>query len=345
MDKVLAHYDKNKPLLMSSDIFLGAIEAAEKQGISLQPSMQASGVQEKWLHPPESFVPIHTVVEFFNDVAKRNQCEQFGFLTGLEQPPNRFSHVGRIVKFAPTLGVAIEDAMALSLLNSEFSRWELLIEGEYASLVRRTRVALSLPMSQLQTLAVTVVFKSLLSLVGRQLQVHQISFSHDSNDYLRKMETFFRAPVLFNQPYNGIVFPAAALEVKLPSADQELYHLLLAPLRERAEAYKELDNVVSKVAFQIRSTMGTSKCNFDTISQRLAMHPRTLQRQLAEHGLHFKGLLNDIRHQQAEEFLRTSGVSILELSELLGYQNASAFSRAFKNVSGMSPAKWQALNR
>lgn len=345
MDKVLAHYDKNKPLLMSSDIFLGAIEAAEKQGISLQPSMQACGVHEKWLHPPESFVPIHTVVDFFNDVAERNRCEHFGFLTGVEQPPHRFSHVGRLMKFAPTLGVAIRDGMDLSLLNSEFSRWELNVEGEYASLIRRTRVALSAPMSQLQTLAVTLVFKSLLALVGQQVQVHQICFSHGSNDYHRKMEAFFRAPVLFNQSYNGIVFPAATLAVELPSADQELYQLLLDQLRVKAEVYKEFDNVVSKVVFQIRSTMGTSKCNFDTISQRLAMHPRTLQRQLAEHGVHFKGLLNEIRHQQAEEFLRTSSVSILELSELLGYQNASAFSRAFKNISGMSPAKWQALNR
>ena len=37
-----------------------------------------------------------------------------------------------------------------------------------------------------------------------------------------------------------------------------------------------------------------------------------------------------------------SDISVVELAGLLGYQNASAFSRAFKQKTGLSPDHWRA---
>lgn len=341
MDYPLKRYDRNAPLRMSADILLGSIEAAKLLGFDLSESLEKSGIDRRLLEPCDAFIPIHCVVDFFNDVAEKAKCDYFGFLVGREQPPHRFSHIGRVVKFAPTIGTAINDAIGLSLLNSEFSRWELISDGEYTSLIRRTRVALNAPMAQLQTLAITTVFKSLNVLTGDKFHLHQVCFSHSPTEYRRKMEAFFNAPVCFNQPYNGLVFSTSALDTPIPSADRELYTFLLKQLAALASTHLQQDNLLGTVTHHIQTTLGTPRCNFDYISELMGMHPRKLQRKMQAEGTHFKQLLNDIRQRTAEDFLINSSVSILELSDLLGYQNASAFSRAFKRATGMSPATWQ----
>jgi AraC-like DNA-binding protein len=345
MDSPLKHYDRNAPLRMSADILLGTLEAAAGIGIDISASLEKSGIDRRLLHPCDAFLPIHSIVDFFNDVAEHAHCDYFGFLVACEQPPSRFSHIGRVIKFASTIGQAINDAISLSLLNSEFSRWELVNEGEYTALIRRTRVALNAPMTQLQTLAITSVYKSINSLSQNKFELHQVHFSHAPTDYRRKMEEYFHAPVSFNQSYNGLVFHSKALDTPIPTADPELYQFLLKQLSALVATRPQQNNLLATVTHHIQSTLGTTKCNFDYISQLLGMHPRKLQRRMRAEGIHFKQLLNDVRQRTAEDFLINSSASILELSDLLGYQNASAFSRAFKRATGLPPAVWQQQHR
>lgn len=341
MDSSLTHYDRSAPLRMSADILLGSLQAAETLGFDLTESLKRSGLEKKLLLPSDAFVPIHCVVDFFNDVATQSGCDYFGFLVGLEQPPHRFSHIGRVVKFAPTVGQAINDAISLSLLNSEFTRWEIVTEAEHSVLIRRTRVALNAPMTQLQTLALTTVFKSLNALTDGHFQLQQVNFSHGPNEYKKKMEAFFGAPISFNQNHNGLVFATEVLNTPIPSADPELYAFLINQLRAVENTHLPTNNLVETVTRHIQSTLGTTRCNFDYISHLIGMHPRKLQRELQARGIHFKGLLNEIRQNTAEDFLINSSASILEISDLLGYQNTSAFSRAFKKVKGLPPLEWQ----
>jgi AraC-like DNA-binding protein len=341
MDSTLTSYDRSAPLRMSADILLGSLQAAESLGFDLTESLKRSGLEKKLLLPSDAFVPIHCVVDFFNDVATQSGCDYFGFLVGLEQPPHRFSHIGRVIKFASTVGQAINDAISLSLLNSEFTRWEVITETEHSVLVRRTRVALNAPMTQLQTLALTTVFKSLKSLTGGQFTVQQVNFSHGPTEHKKKMEAFFNAPISFNQNYNGLVFSTAALSTPIPSADPDLYRFLINQLKSIENTHLPMGSLVDTVTRHIQATLGTTRCNFDYISHLIGMHPRKLQRELQAKGMHFKGLLNEIRQNTAEDFLINSSASILEISDLLGYQNTSAFSRAFKKMKGIPPQEWQ----
>lgn len=59
-------------------------------------------------------------------------------------------------------------------------------------------------------------------------------------------------------------------------------------------------------------------------------------------GYTFLQLLQKTRFQIAENYLRTSPLSIQKISALLGYENPENFIRAFKKVYGISPAKFRA---
>jgi len=67
----------------------------------------------------------------------------------------------------------------------------------------------------------------------------------------------------------------------------------------------------------------------------------SLQRALSEQDVTFKQLLLELRMEVAEHYLQSSALALSDLTEMLGYRNLSAFSRAFKHSHGESPEQWK----
>lgn len=87
--------------------------------------------------------------------------------------------------------------------------------------------------------------------------------------------------------------------------------------------------------------MGWQEASIEVVANSLNMHPRTLQRRLAEEGAMFKHLLTDIRVKTACSYLACSEVDITLLAARLGYREVGNFSRVFKRELGLSPREWR----
>jgi AraC-like DNA-binding protein len=48
---------------------------------------------------------------------------------------------------------------------------------------------------------------------------------------------------------------------------------------------------------------------------------------------------------QAQEYLRDTRLALADIAGLLGYSEQSAFNRAFRQWTGMTPAKWRQQQR
>ncbi len=334
-------YDIHNPLLVSSELLLGSQDAAVELGIDLSASLAISGLEREQFHASTGYLPLHQVVNFLNDVAERFQCPHFGFLVAKHQPPLRFAVIGNLVRFAANLGEAIQDALQFSLLNSEYSRWYLTRDNSYAMLIRTTRAYYDAPLVQLNTLAITLVYKALADLVGDKLDVRLLSFTHSPPASNVLFERYFQIPVAFEQEFNGIVIAESCLEIPIATADKAVHDLLTAQCETLNAEHKRGDDIVAKVLHHIKRTLGSNHCNLDSAAQLMGQNPRTLQRELKKHNVNFRALLQEVRLEMAEHYLRDSDISLVELSDILGYQNPSAFSRAFKNATALSPEHWK----
>lgn len=338
-------YDKSNPLMMSAEFLLGCVQAAEEIGADLYPSLRISGIPHAQLVYGEGFLPLHKIVTFLNDMAERAQCPHFGLLVAKHQPPARFAMFGRLIRFARDLGQAIEDSVSFSLLNSEYTLWELITERDAVNLIRRTRVIYDAPMLQMRTAAMAVVYKSMTGICQRPIELSQVNFDLAPPTRPERWQQFFGCPVLFNQPVTSLILPRSALNTPIPTADREVHGLLAAHLRNLSEGLSPDASVVARVRHKIRETVGSRHCHLERISEVWGVHPRSLQRTLKEHGTSFRALLLDVRQELAEEYLRQTSISVSELSDILGYRNASAFSRTFKAQSGVAPDHWRAQHR
>ncbi len=337
-------YDAHTPLLATSELLLGSLEAAREIGADLTGALAANGIQPELLVAPRGFLALDQIVNFLNRVAEESNCPHFGFLVGVHQPPMRFGLMAQLPTLSSTLGEAIENALQYNLLNSEFSIWELQRKNKHAILVRNNRISYKGSLTQLHTLAITVVFNAFRSLGAENWRPSAICFSHKEPETARLYNKYFGSPVEFNQDFTGIVFPAIDLQIPIATADNELLAIVKSHLDTVMADYQVHDILANRVQQHIRQHLGTDLCNLESVAQRLNQHPRTLQRELRRQGVTFRTLLTEVRHDVAEHYLRSSSIGLVDLADILGYRNVSAFSRAFKNTSGLSPEHWRRLN-
>ena len=83
----------------------------------------------------------------------------------------------------------------------------------------------------------------------------------------------------------------------------------------------------------------------DVIASRLGLSQRTLARRLARDGLNFTEVMDELRADLAKRHLEDSRLSISQIAWLVGYQEVSAFTHAFKRWTGMTPRQMRSRPR
>ena len=77
------------------------------------------------------------------------------------------------------------------------------------------------------------------------------------------------------------------------------------------------------------------------IAAALETPPRTLQRRLAAANVSFSELLDAVRREQAQRYLKSRSLSLTEVALLLGFSEQSTFNHAFRGWFGIPPSAWR----
>jgi AraC-like DNA-binding protein len=114
-------------------------------------------------------------------------------------------------------------------------------------------------------------------------------------------------------------------------------------LKKVGEQYKEFENAKA-LKERIRSfLLANAYLGIPSLEQLAAnfnTSPRSLQRKLQEEGVTYQEVADSIRKSLALHYL-SSGSPVKEISYILGYNELSAFSRAFKRWTGRTPVTYQ----
>jgi AraC-like DNA-binding protein len=100
--------------------------------------------------------------------------------------------------------------------------------------------------------------------------------------------------------------------------------------------------LLTHVKTEIESNLHDGIPNVEIIANRVGMPRWTLQRRLAEYELSFSDMVDLVRRELAETHVQRSAVKLSAISDLLGYSELSAFSRAFRRWFGVSPQAFRA---
>ena len=89
----------------------------------------------------------------------------------------------------------------------------------------------------------------------------------------------------------------------------------------------------------ITNLLPSGQPKIDAVAQELGMSSRTLMRRLADQGLTYKSLLDEVRRKLALQYLKDRRINLKQVAYLLGYSEASAFYHAFRRWTGSTPVQ------
>ena len=152
-------------------------------------------------------------------------------------------------------------------------------------------------------------------------------------DYRRM---FLANPVQFEQAESSMVMPAALMEKRVSQTEQSLRHFLRHPVLIMLTQRYDRSSWTTRVRDLIRNKL-MEMPELVNVAAELDVHPQTLRRRLTSEGTTFKDIKNQLRRDTALHYLGKQGLSIEEIAHRSGFSESSAFIRAFKGWTGVTP--------
>jgi AraC-like DNA-binding protein len=186
------------------------------------------------------------------------------------------------------------------------------------------------------------------ALVGRirlrirpDLQVSRVELCQPRPAYAARYGDLFQAPVHFAAAADRLCFSDEQWHAATESADAALVLVLEEHARILAERLPHpASDFVAEVQRAIVAAPPEARSAED-VARALHVSVRTLQRHLVAAGTTFRDVSESVRGELAAGYLGDPRVSIVEVAFLLGFSDQSAFNRAFRRWTGVSPGRWR----
>jgi AraC-like DNA-binding protein len=152
----------------------------------------------------------------------------------------------------------------------------------------------------------------------------------------------FGCDIRFGTTEDSILLDREIVDAPLPSANIPLANTFDNILTAQLANFFD-DDIVSRCKTHLLRQLTSGPPSAQEMAAALAMSQRTLQRRLGDEGLTYQSLVDETRHELARRYLDDAGKSVTEITFLLGFSEQSAFTRAFRRWSGMSPTMYRYL--
>ena len=292
-------------------------------------------------------VPLATLNEAWQSAELITQDPIIGLHVGEKIHPSDYGLLGQIMMNCNNLAEALESILSVEFIINNIFVSEVIIENDCA--VNRIhsqqyeaeniRHIIEQDISALINIGLFVMNKD----YGEHNRPLEIHFRHKPAADQAEYERILKTKVLFEQEHNQAIFPLAILESPIYNPNPRVADLLNVELHQLLHEVENQDALTLRLwrYFQVQGVSFTA--DIDSIAQLFNITPRTLQRRLQQEGTNFQDELKYFRTQQAKQLLSNKQLTICEIAFQMGFSDNSAFHKAFKRWTGLTPKDYQAL--
>ncbi|HWW70868.1 MAG TPA: helix-turn-helix domain-containing protein [Duganella sp.] len=138
-------------------------------------------------------------------------------------------------------------------------------------------------------------------------------------------------------PLATLVFSNEDMERPFLTENHKMWLFFEPSLRQRLADLDKTASMVERVRGALLEAIPAGEVSMQSVSRKLAVSVRTLQRRLQDEGSSFQQTLDTLRQSLAQHYLRNTEMSSAEISFLLGFEDSNSFARAFQSWTGKTP--------
>ncbi|VXA54751.1 AraC family transcriptional regulator [Acinetobacter proteolyticus] len=323
---------------ISNALIREALSVAASRGLNIVNIANRAGISAELLTSSKARVPVTQCAQLWVELAESMNDEFLGMDT---HPMRRgsYSLLAKLAFNAETLEQAIHEILKFLSLVLDDIRGELVQRGAKAYLILHDREHAKRMFTYSTYLM--LVHSLMCWLSDQRIGFHKMSFRCHSPVEIQDYRVRFCENIQFNAEQNQIEFDAHYLKHKIKKDKQALNDFLRHTPYNLIVRFKNENSLSLQIRRQLLLQPPSQWDELKEIAQQLNMSTATIQRRLKQEGVSYQQLKNDIRCDIAIERLSKSNDSIQNISDDLHFHDPSAFHRAFKKWTGVSPGSYR----
>jgi AraC-like DNA-binding protein len=306
--------------------------------------LQSIGIEPADFANPDTRIPHRTAIELLEAGIGNRQDPTIGLQAGSLAEPCDLDVLEYAARSRPTLGEALTCiARYYRLMHGagEFS-----LDEQDDRMLYRYRVTDGVYQPPA---ASDFVLGSTISFVRRNtaenVEAEEIHFAHPEPGYAGVYATYFHCPIFFGGGKNEIVFRKDALATPMARSDPEVSEAYEQHARRLLERLPAIEGIAGRVRRIVVEQLRGGEVTMEFMALKMAMSVPTLRRRLDQEGTTFSDIVDEIRKELAERYLREPSMAVSEVAFLLGFSSESAFHRAFRRWTGVAPSEFRSRAR
>ncbi|NSL89840.1 AraC family transcriptional regulator [Chitinophaga sp. Mgbs1] len=270
----------------------------------------------------------------------------FGLHFAEAAKPAALGVVGEIVQTSATVGEALTHAAALTHLVTDQCRLEIHRTAKNFS-VRFVPVtdygdAPPTTFKLLVEFLMVMVIHEVSGLMLEKIMPSAVRLPYATPDPAAYERVFRCKPVKRAGEY-VLVFDIRYWDEPILSANYELQSLLLKKTGKLQHKTDKPQSLEVRVYNHLLANSYLGIISLEEMAANFNLSPRSLQRKLQEEGVKYQDIADSVRKSLALYYISSGNYAMKDISYMLGYNELSAFTRAFKRWTGSSPAGYQSL--
>lgn len=318
------------------------IEFMKAKGYSAEATLTGSGVEEAMLQDAEFLIDIQQARTIVSNMIALTGDQGIGLEIGAKTELMDLGITGYVMMSAQTAREALQYwinysntlvGMLAELRLEEFSAddWALqFLEPTPLGFIRNFCVEELLTMARRLCGVLT----------STTPRLTKLELDYPAPAHFRRYEEHFDGVIEFNATQTRMHFASPQLDHRVRGNDQRFNELCAQRCDLLVWDIQHNGTLIPR----IRVILMRSRNNIPSLqalAKELRMSSRTLRRHLHEENTSYKKLINEFRKAMALEYIESASISTKEIAFLLGYNDANAFRRAFKEWTGKSVQEYR----
>jgi AraC-like DNA-binding protein len=320
------------------------IDAVRSVGIDVRPLFEQVGLDPAAPPQAEHHLAAESYLALWDRVMQLVQDPAFAVRVGSRFEIEALEAFGFLAMSCETLREAYDRTVRFRALYNTGSRWELSISGQRMRMVWhpwQLTVRSDLAARSVNEYEVAEMLASIRKLTQKHLVPSRVAFRHRApEDASVHRALLGRAPE-FEADFDGFEADAAWLAEPIRTHNPRLREYFEKQCAQAQQAFAADPAFAAQVRRRLVASMDGRLPDMQAIARTLGTSPRSLHRRLSDEGTGFNELLDEVRQEFAKRYLERRKLSIGEVGFLIGFTDSSAFFKAFRRWTGITPSEYR----
>jgi AraC-like DNA-binding protein len=300
--------------------------------------MRAAGLDPARPRSPVERITAERFTAAYKSLRDALDDEMFGFFARAV-PPGAYATMARLLVGVRDLRTALGHSFRFYRLFDPHPYWQLAIAGD------ELRLAIH-PRDDGQASSAVFLYTMLLAplrfaawLTGQELPIRRVVLDPRLRIQAADARSAFGVAPSWAAGAHLVALDASILELPVirSDADAVAYPKDSLAALFSASARGTLEGDLRRVIAAAPSSIALAAA-----ARSLELSPAALSRRLLAHGTSFQRVKDDVRRDRAVALLRSRRTSLADVADALGFAEPSAFHRAFKRWTGLTPIQYRA---